>query len=1227
MARTWTARQSDAIKTRDRTLLVSAAAGSGKTATLTERIIRSVLDESDPINLDEMLIVTFTKAATGELGERISAALRSAIKGGGDRERLESQLHMLPSAEISTIDSFCSRILRANCERVGVEPGYRIIDTAEAELLAEGILDGIFAEIYEGELPGVATAEELDLLADCLTDTRTQGDLSAILRMFYDSTKDLEEGVSKIRELVAEYDPEAFTHVEKTRLGAYAVGAVYDFCDHYKTAISRAIREIELDGSQSLLKKLDVLEGDLAFIEALSAASTYNGMRDIIAAREHPKTPAGKCPEGLKYITALRKSLKDDTARMLSDYLEYSEDEWRKSYSGLYQALSVLVRLLEHFDKLFTEEKLRLCALEYSDVTRYTYECLWQGGERTDVAISESKRYRAIYVDEYQDVNALQHKIFEAISTPTNRFMVGDIKQSIYGFRGADPSIFAKMKTELCPLGTDGDYPGASIFMSENFRCDKGVIDFVNEIFDRLFLVLRESIGFVSDDRLVFKKMYDGVMPEYRKPEICLLPYKTDDNGVPDEDDEGDELAPMLVAEKIRELLRDGRLNDGRPISPGDIAIIMRNAHGKDKKYAAALTSLGIPSAVTDSESFFLNADILLLMSLLHAIDNPRRDIYLAGAMCSPVFGFSADEMVRITAMGEPTLFDNLLAYTEANPGYKKGEDFILWQRRYRMASEGMGVSMLINKLFRECGLIALASRRGNREELYRFFEHARSYESSSYKGLYNFLSYISGIVDRQNPFDKRDAILGTDEVKIITAHSSKGLEFPVVFFVGSEQALKRRRDLDDRLVYDNRFGIALYLRTPSGLSLVSNPTKKLVADFKHRRRVEEEARVLYVILTRARERLYVVGKARRGYDKYIEDIASSHENLTLHSVYSMASYTDMITYSSGLGFVTPDEFLENMSDRLRDRLYPTPSEIDSAEESFDIPTEGAPEFDMESAFSCLGEEEKDDTDPTPCRENTPCSVILSRFNYEYPYSHATKLPRKMSVSRLYPEIFDPADADAVSIADDGERITKMGRLPRFATGSDETESARRGIATHLLFQFCNLERLGSLGAESELKRLREEKYLSDEDADRVRLAEVESFRHSPLFKEMLEARNIWRELRFNTMLPADMFTTDESQRERLRDTPVLVQGVIDCLYEDSAGELHLIDYKTDRLTFEERKDPALAEERLYNSHSLQLSYYAEAVKRMFGKYPVSIEVYSLHLGRCVDVKRRDAVY
>ena len=1205
--RRWTEMQSLAMDTRDKTLLVSAAAGSGKTATLTERIIRSILDEENPIEISDMLIVTFTKAAAAELRNKVEERLRLALAEDPGNERLQRQLLLLPGARISTIDSFCSDILRSNCDRVGVSPTYRIADEAEAQLMLENILDGLFSAIYEGTEPDVATPEEMEALAECLTNSKSEGDLAVVVRALYDQAKDSEAGVKIFSDLVGVYDPKNFTRVEDTPLGRHAMMRLALCLEHHKEVLSRALDDLLGFGSDKEAKRIDLLEEDLEFISSLSGAG-YNDAHTLLCAFSPRKNVSGSKDPTLPDVTSLRNRFKEDVIHLAKDLFAFCEDEWKECFSGLYEILGVLCRLLQRVDRLFSEEKLRRSCLEYSDVSRYTYQCLWQDGKRTDVAISQAKLYSAIYVDEYQDVNMIQHKIFEAISTPTDRFMVGDIKQSIYGFRGGDPDIFAEMKKSFPKAvdGAKGDY--ATIFMSENFRCDKGIIDFTNEIFDKVFAHVGRSIGYEPADRLVFAKT-EGICEEYRRPELCLLPF-----GRVDSDESEERLSHLVVAEKISELLSGGRLNDGTPIRPEHIAIIMRNSKGKAQLYKAALEEKGIDAVTIDKKDFFMNGDVLLAMCLLNSVDNPLRDVYLGGLMCSPLFDFSPDEMVLIKRAGGDTLWESLLEYCSRHPEFEKGADFVTPLNRYRVYAEGTPVDTLVARLYQETGILSLASRHGGKENLIRLYEYARSFEASSFKGLYNFINYVNGIVGRKNSFDKQDMPADADAVRIITAHSSKGLEFPIVFFVGAEEPIKRRADGTKRLFFDPRIGLGAYLRTPSGLSLVDNPTAHIIDDYTLMRSVEEEARVLYVILTRARERLYLVATPRKKRDAYALQMAEDREYLSAHAYYSARSHLDLIMLSSEIGPRSVAEFLKNPSEELL-----------LAERRLD-----------EGALGDDEQEEQNDDESIAKTEEVGTRVeknadfyrlICRRFAFKYPNEAMTRLPEKLSVSALYPKILDDPDGDLPDRIEDrsGSRLKfgKSGILPSFATGRDEELSAKRGICTHLLFQFCDLERLYKNGAEQELYTLVEQRYLSKKDAELVRIDEVERFRSSRLLSQMRSAVRIWRELRFNVRLSADSFTTDPELKKEYRGCEILVQGVIDCLYEDSEGELHLVDYKTDRLTAKELASPELAAKKLFDEHSMQLGYYSDAVLRMFGKRPATVEVYSLPLGDTVDVMKK----
>lgn len=1205
--RRWTDEQLSAINTRDKTLLVSAAAGSGKTATLTERIIRSLLDESAPMEIDSILVVTFTNAAASELRAKISRALTEAVEKNPGNKHLKRQLHLFPSAKIRTIDSFCNEILRANCDRVGLSPSYRIADTAETELLAISIIEGLIEAVYNGEIPEIASPDEFEELCDCLTDSKRTEELAEVFRVIALKCESAEYGIDLLNSLIDNYRADGLP-VEKTLYGGYLMTRLREMLDHYLSAYSRYLKIFSSDESVQN-KYLPALESDRNLLIALRSAESYGDVRRLILDFELVRLASVKNAEKTAYMesfASLRKMLKEDLTDM-KGFFGYTEDMWHSLFASLHRLLSVLYRFEKYFDRIFLEEKRRLGALSYSDIERYTYKCLIKDGEPTDIAKNVAAQFEAVYIDEYQDVNSLQNRIFEAISRPNNRFMVGDIKQSIYGFRSARPEIFAGMKAAF-PKLEDAKGDTASIFMSRNFRCDKAVVDFVNNIFDRAFGLVSESIGYSDGDRLGYSKLQEWGEPEYLYPQVCMLDKDTGDPA-------------DVVARKISELLANGKLNNGQPVHPSDIAIVIRNASGKDVLYASALENRGIPSCISGAKDFFLSPEVLLALCLLNSIDNPRRDIYLAGLMCSPLFGFTADELYLIRKEGGETLYEALLSYVKSNEWFIKGVAFIEKLEYYRTIAEGVGVDTLIYKLYRETGLMSLASMGGGKENLTLLYDFARSYEAGSFKGLYNFISFINNIIDKKTTFDDSRAQSGVDAVKIVTSHASKGLEYPIVFFVEADSRIYNK-ERGSRLVFSEDFGICFRLRTPSGLAVVNNPVRDIINHQIHRKLYEEELRVLYVALTRARERLFVVGECPTvKRDEYELRLSVIRDNLSEYSFRNLSSYQEIILVCDGDRGLGENEFVRTPSDGELCSNGDTP-----------LKEAGKMCFDKNPA---LGEPDDIPSTGELCVKplDALSDELLCRFNFDYTDRYMTLLPEKMSVSQMSPTVLDGTDTESVSLEsfnggeetlgdaaiENGEE--KRLTLPAFASGNDADESAKRGIATHLLLQFCDLENLYSQGPSAELNRLTERGFISREDADRVRLREIEKFVRSELFSEMRRAKKIYRELRFNLRLPASQFTEDDEKIAAYSGKDILVQGVIDCIIEREDGSLALYDYKTDRLTREELVNQALAENKLRKSHKMQLTLYALAAEKIFGKAVETLEVYSLPLGDTVSMK------
>ncbi len=1174
--RRWTQKQLEAIEARDRTLLVSAAAGSGKTATLTERIIRSLTDEENPIEISELLVVTYTKAASSELRVKIARALESAVAKDPTNERLSRQLYMLPSAKIRTIDSFCNDILRNNADKLGISAGYRIADGAELAILSKAILDGLIEAVYAGLEPDIASPEEFEELADCVTTSKHTEELAEVFHFIWTRCSVSEEGINTLLPLIEIYDTNKFSTVENTKYGEYILSETKRMLSHYREAIKKYCREMN-SSDKNEGKYYDVALSDITLIEGCLSSLTYEAMREHMLAFKLANAPAIRNydkPAHIEDYLATRAMLRKELDKFKELY-GYESSHWLSLFQTLHRLLSVLYRFEVRFDEIFLEEKLHRGAFGYDDIERFTYRLLVSDGKRTDVAENLSAQLGAIYIDEYQDVNSLQNKIFEAISRPDNRFMVGDIKQSIYGFRYARPEIFAEMKNSFpeYPSIRDG---ASAIFMANNFRCDEGVVRFVNSIFDKVFGLIGDSIGYSEGDRLVYSKLHETEPPIFN-PEICMI----------DKDSELSE--PEIVAKKIRELLDSATLDSGEAVRPSDIAIILRSAAGKYGVYAEALARLGIPSQVADAKDFFLSAEVLIVLCLLNSIDNPMRDIYLAGLMCSPLFAFTADDLylIRTECPDSLSLYDALVKYTSHHTDFARGVEFISELSHYRAIAEGVGVDTLLYKLYYETGLMALAAANGGKENLMLLYNYAREFEGGAFRGLYNFIAFINNLIDKKSTFDENRDADSADAVKIITCHGSKGLEYPVVFLAETGRAYSNKESKQP-IAFDDAFGISFRTRTPSGLCSVESPVHDIINYYIKKKNFDEELRVLYVALTRARERLYVTGvcpSVKR--EEYETRLSVMRENLTPYSIRCASSNLELMLLAAESPRALTAEELVNTEERHFFHIDTDPPIIER-------------ELNKHKTAE-LSEE------------------LYRRFSYEYEDEHMTRLPEKMSVSRITPNVLDDNTDGAHSLFN--TETEEPHRLPAFMSGESSRESARRGTATHYFMQFFDMERLMSQGAEAELSRLVREGFISPADGERVRIGEIERFSRSRLCLDMQRAKRVYREFRFNTELDAGLFTEDPELRRLYDGKTVLVQGVIDCMLEYEDGSICLFDYKTDRLTKDELADRRLAEQIMSERHGRQLYYYSLAIERIFGKKPARVAVYSLAFGDTLDIK------
>lgn len=1210
--RIWTKGQSAAINLRGKTLLVSAAAGSGKTATLTERIIRSLTDRENPSDISKMLIVTFTKAAANELKERIFGALSEALAKSPADRHLNEQLVKLGSANICTIDAFYLNLIRSNFSILGISASARIADASETDILKQRVMDEVIEYFYDRD-------EGFPALSNCFVGTRSINSLSEPLIQLYDDIIGYPEGLDFLRKNAAMLSDLGNRKTEffETSYGRTLLSSLRSRFEYYHRFFSGAY-EYSVEYSEAFSKRALTYESDLEFIDKVLSAlneerPSYISIRELFIARSPSKLGSAaaedETAESLFYKTS-RGSINTALSDLHDNIFSRTEEALCQEFSASSIYVSKLYEVLSEFFRRFCEEKERRNIMDFPDIRRHTYRLLVdEKGEPTPIALKYRELFSDIYIDEYQDVDRVQDMIFSAISN-NNRFMVGDIKQSIYGFRGAEPQVFADYKQsffEIDPDNTDKLPDGEkelTVFMSDNFRCDKNIIDFTNLICSRLFSSCAESIGYSSADDLRFSKPLPG--EDYISPTVEVSVILTKDKDTDDEEKvskkSSDDREPSskereaeYIAKKIEYLVNNEKKADGSPILPGDIAIIYRS-NSSVALLSEALRKRGFLCSEGGGEGYFESPDVLLVLSLLNVIDNPHRDIHMAGTLCSPIFGFTLDDLVRIRLSGTPSgsLYDSLLEYSKnGNPLGELCRNFEATLSDLRAASKSLPVDRFLRILFESdifasTGLFSDRNDYGEGGNLLRLYEYARTFEAGSFKGLYNFIEFINSLIDEKKVLEVTAKDKSPDRINLTTMHHSKGLEFPVCFICGMG-ARRNTRSLSKSLLYENSTGIGMKLSDSSGFARINTPIRESIKEKILLQGAEEEMRILYVALTRARERLYLTATSSKGEE---ELLTKAYMNAKLSCSFLINSYSSFLDW---ILMLFADKSVNTDCCELK-FIYPEAVEdTDKEEESIG-----------DSAVS----------------EIEPDTVLYEKlcrdFDFEYQYSELLRIPAKLSVSKLSPSILDPDDNSIELFGKPTEA-----RIPDFFISGkrDTASSSERGTATHLFMQFCDIESARRMGASEELSRLVSLGFIPQNIADIIYVDELEKFIRSELAERIASSSRVIREQRFNLLIPAEAFSQNDERIKRLTGESLAVQGVIDLILIDEDGSIELYDYKTDRLTKNELSSSALAAKKMNDAHGLQLSYYAYAISELFGRKCSKVAVYSTHSAKLYDIE------
>ncbi len=1197
----WTPAQKDAIESKGYSVAVSAAAGSGKTAVLTRRIIERVCAEDGDIS--RVLVVTFTKAAAAELVSRIAEALSNKLADNPENAHIRRQSLLVSSAHISTIHSFCLDLIRTNFQKLNIPPDFSTGEETEIRLMMNNIAEELISDYFEGELaPGEEAIENFGKFADMFGDVTRSDKLSQTLISIYlaaSSTVDSLDRIEYFREIAERASREGF---DGSPWELCIRGHLIAFLSHYEKIYEEAVLRAKSD--KKFAKPLAVISDEYdRIVRARTSAEkgvSYENIGTLLCEMTFARLTGISGDSHLSAFSSFRKKFKDDLKKIIREHYSYSTQAPRECFTETANAMKNLGIFMRAFEKRFTEEKRRRKLITFADMERYALQLLYdrKNDTPTELAVSLRDAYDEIYIDEYQDTNELQDMIFRLISKEDNRFNVGDIKQSIYAFRGAKPEIFSGLLDSRPKYSKGCPEKAVKIFLSENFRSSVEILEFCNGIFEKLMNA--KEIRYGEDERL-----HPGRDLHTAVPELYLIPKPSSKhNGKSDDEEDESEDMPgeaEFVAQKIKSLLDSGTRADGSPIKPSDIVILLRNTASSAKAYEDALRERGIPYKNSGDKEFFESAEVLLVISLLSVIDNPERDIYLAAALKSPIYGVTLDELMFIRRFCKGgSLFRALRAFTEETD-FAKGRKFLSDYEKYALLASETPCDALIWQIYNDTGIFSVLAADESltvyeieqaNANLMTLYNYARGFERGGFKGLSGFISFINEVLANRAQMDISGFTSPGEVVRIMTIHKSKGLEFPICFLCNLGKKIDFK-EAKEKTVYHDDFGISLKLTANQGMVRLDTPLRKAALLDKKRAMMEEELRILYVALTRPKEYLYMTASVS---SKKMENNQFALGGI--HGFYDWKS-----RYFSQYDLWEAPNYLELLMTALAD--HPSCVKIDMAEA---VPEQGTDTPDAtETENKAVSETEN-------MTYFEAKNLVRTHLDYVYPYRKLTEVPSKLSVSKLYPNILDGAEEGLDFSAEKSVAL----KMPNFLMREEDEKitAAQRGTAMHTFMQFCDFERVTENGAEAEINDLAEKRFIFESDREKMDVPRLNAFFKSALARKMMASEKIFREKRFMIKLPAALFTQESA--EILTEEKILVQGVIDCAFFDEKGELILVDYKTD--FFPAGTGRALIEKTLRERHGQQLGYYKLACKTLFGAEPAHTYIYSFALNDTVEI-------
>ncbi len=1170
MSTKWTNNQLLAINARGGDVLVSAAAGSGKTAVLVERVLRMLTDPENPVSIDRLLIVTYTRAAAAQLKERISQKLSELILAYPDNRFYRRQLFMLPRAHISTVDSFCSDICREFFHELQIKRDYKIAEQGQLSVLSAAALEETLNQLYEERNP------DFYELVRCFSNSKSDRGLGENIIKLYEFLRSHPFFDLWLDQKISYYTD--FTSASDSIWGRVILKNAKRIIEYAMTLSTKTIEVAEQE-PEFMAKVSTLLYRDKSYFEALENSfetSSWDELRDLIYSFEAGVLNArGYKEHPVKLKVAANRDILKSCVSELKELFEASEQRCVDDIKSLYPVVSQMFKCVRVYDEKYTQQKANKNLADFSDVEHWALELLvklrGEEVEFTETATTIASRFDSVLVDEYQDANEVQDLIFKAVSKESNLFIVGDAKQSIYAFRQAMPEIFINRK-DTYPLYTaEADTYPAKIMLEKNFRSRVELTDYINFVFDRLMTKETGDIEYADGEGLVSGASYTPTdIP-------CAELHLIDADSFDDED--GIALEAQHIASVIHRELRNTTVKDGdniRKCTFGDIAILLRSGKKNSALYVRELEKFGVPATFESSSSFFELPEIKLTLSVLRVIDNPAQDIPLLSAMMSPMFGFTPDDLAKIRAeFRNGTFYSAVLkaAEKEGSKAYKFADTI----KNLRTLAVTMTAEDFINTLYEYLGIIPICACMGGERavnNLRILTEYAAKFEQGMAKGINAFVSYLDKLIESGSDLtaaeNSGDDILNA--VRLMTVHSSKGLEFPVCILAGTHK--KFSTDTTDNVLLHSHLGFAAKRRDKETGASFNTFVRKALSMEKKQSEMSEELRVLYVALTRAKEKL-IMTAVKKNTSKYLSTLAGKLVSGDFISPYIVSGAKAICDWLFMTALLHKDSTLLRGIAKAEDMEYSLNGSMLSVKVVDDI--------DFEKTEGEVTRITTYDADAEGIDE-----VINKRFNFIYPYKELCSLPLKVTASEL-------------THMDSGKNFEKILPKPKFLADSKLT-AAEKGTAMHKFLQFASFD-LAKADLELEVQRLTDIR-LSPQEAQSLDLAKLRRFIQSEIVTDAMENQT-YREYRFTVNIPANLTGLTEDS-----ETSVILQGAVDLLIIKD-NQITIVDYKTDRVS---------SADMLVERYQKQLSLYKEAVSACF-ELPVSrCLIYSIHLGEYKEV-------